>query len=95
MSHDFDRDAESLRLSLDSQAKYIGLLGPADRRNRLFTKAQLTHDQFGERLFSPAGLDIGADSSDQIVLSVLAEMLATLNKRDAKHLRDKDGSIHG
>jgi xanthine dehydrogenase accessory factor len=95
MSHDFDRDIESMRLSLGSNAPYIGLLGPADRRNRLLAKANLTIDQFGDRLHSPAGLDIGADSSDQIVLSVLAEMIVTLNKRSGLPLRDKQGSIHG
>lgn len=95
MSHDFDRDVESIQLSLGSNAPYIGLLGPADRRNRLLAKANLTIDQFGDRLHSPAGLDIGADSSDQIVLSVLAEMIATLNKRSGLPLRDKQGSIHG
>ncbi|MFQ3229884.1 XdhC family protein [Reinekea sp.] len=95
MSHDFDRDIKALPIALSSNADYIGLLGPADRRNRLLAKAELSHDQFADRLFSPAGLDIGADSSDQIVLSVLAEMMATLNNRSGLPLREKQGSIHG
>jgi xanthine/CO dehydrogenase XdhC/CoxF family maturation factor len=94
MSHDFDRDIESLRLTLDTQAKYIGLLGPADRRDRLLNKAELEYSQFADRLFSPAGLDIGADSSDQIVVSVLAEMMATLNQRNGHSLREKTTGVH-
>jgi xanthine/CO dehydrogenase XdhC/CoxF family maturation factor len=45
-------------------------------------------------LFSPIGLDIGAEGSEEIALAVLAEIKAVLSKKDPIFLRDKIGPIH-
>jgi xanthine/CO dehydrogenase XdhC/CoxF family maturation factor len=47
------------------------------------------------RLYSPAGLDIGANSSAEIALSIVAEMRALLEGRRGGMLRERRGSIHG
>ncbi|MBU2864960.1 XdhC family protein [Reinekea forsetii] len=94
MSHDYDKDIDAIKLIQTANAPYIGMLGPADRRDRVLKSADLSVEFFGGRLYGPAGLDIGADSSDQIVVSILAEMLAVLNNRSADSLRDKAQSIH-
>jgi xanthine/CO dehydrogenase XdhC/CoxF family maturation factor len=46
-------------------------------------------------LHAPAGLDIGAETPEQIALSILSEVQATFAKRPGGALRERDGSIHG
>jgi xanthine/CO dehydrogenase XdhC/CoxF family maturation factor len=45
-------------------------------------------------VFGPAGLDIGAEGPEQIAISIVAEVLGVLARRDARHLREKEGAIH-
>jgi xanthine/CO dehydrogenase XdhC/CoxF family maturation factor len=47
------------------------------------------------RLYSPAGLDIGANAPAEIALSIVAEMRAVLDGRCGGMLRERRGSIHG
>jgi xanthine dehydrogenase accessory factor len=47
------------------------------------------------RLYSPAGLDIGANASAEIAVSIIAEMRAVLDGRCGGMLRERRGSIHG
>jgi hypothetical protein len=46
-------------------------------------------------LHAPAGLDIGAETPEQIALSILSEIQATFARRAGGALRERDGSIHG
>jgi xanthine/CO dehydrogenase XdhC/CoxF family maturation factor len=45
-------------------------------------------------LFSPIGLDIGAEGSEEIALAILAEIKAVLSKKEPIFLREKIGPIH-
>ena len=46
-------------------------------------------------VYSPVGLDIGADGAEQIALAVIAEIQAALHGRRGGMLRDKVGPMHG
>jgi len=46
------------------------------------------------RLYGPVGLDTGADSPEEIALSIAAEILAVRNNRQTASLRDRRGPIH-
>jgi xanthine/CO dehydrogenase XdhC/CoxF family maturation factor len=98
MTHNFLHDRTLLRGLLGSPARYIGLLGPRARTDRLL--ADLARDgvalddtQRG-RLFAPVGVDLGAESPEEIALSILAEILALHNGRRAASLRERGGPIH-
>jgi xanthine/CO dehydrogenase XdhC/CoxF family maturation factor len=96
MSHDFHRDAAFLGGFLGRGVPYLGVLGPRDRTDRLL--AELPATPVGAdlaALHAPAGLDIGADGSEQVATAIVAEVLAVLHGRSGSPLRDQAGPIHG
>jgi xanthine dehydrogenase accessory factor len=95
MTHRFPEDIKLLRLLADSQAKYIGVLGPGHRTHRLLRAAGFEPgDDLNHRLHAPIGLDLGAETPEQIALAILAEATAVLNGYAGGKLRDKNGPIH-
>lgn len=91
MTHNFPRDVEILRALLASRIAYIGLLGPRTRGDELLAEVNATRDS---RIFSPVGLDVGAETPEEIALSIVAEIHAVLNARSARPLRELDEPIH-
>jgi xanthine/CO dehydrogenase XdhC/CoxF family maturation factor len=99
MTHHYLHDRSLLRFLLPSPVRFIGVLGPRKRTELLlgeleeegasFTPAQL------ERLHGPAGLDIGAESPEQIALALIAEIQAVLAGRSGGWLCQRKGPIHG
>lgn len=98
MTHSFARDRELLRFLLPLSLKYIGILGPRNRTDNLLGELAWEKMRFSEtalaRLHGPAGLDIGAETPEEIAVSILAEMQSVLAQRDGGPLRDRDGPIH-
>lgn len=91
MTHNFARDVDILRTLLASRIGYIGLLGPRTRGDELLAELGATRDA---RIFSPVGLDLGAETPEEIALSIVAEMQAVLSGRSGRALRDLDAPIH-
>ncbi len=98
MTHHYVHDVPLLRDLLARPLAYLGLLGPKKRAEKILT--DLAHDglaitpELRARLHAPVGLDLGADSPEQVALSILAEMQAVLARRDARPLRDRTRPIH-
>jgi xanthine/CO dehydrogenase XdhC/CoxF family maturation factor len=98
MNHHLERDRESLRAALESPARYIGLLGPRSRLEKLLgamreaghvpTPAALA------RVRNPIGLALGAETPEEIAVSVLAEILALQRGFDGSFLNGRAGSLH-
>ncbi len=101
MTHNYSHDRELLRFLLASPARYIGVMGPRKRTERMLSELATAQDTSrldeGDmtRLHSPAGLDIGANTPAEIALSIIAEMRAVLDGRRGRMLRERRGSIHG
>jgi xanthine/CO dehydrogenase XdhC/CoxF family maturation factor len=98
MTHSYSRDKELLKLLLARSPRYIGALGPKTRTQNLLDElardgVRFTPDQL-ECLHGPAGLDIGAETPEEIAVSIIAEMQAALIKRPGGPLRNKAGGIH-
>jgi xanthine dehydrogenase accessory factor len=88
MSHNFLRDRDYLGAALRTQARYIGMLGPRLRLQRLLDDlgrdGVLLTARDGARLHGPAGLDLGAQGPDEIALSIVAEVLAASRGRSSQ-----------
>ena len=93
MSHSFAQDTFFLEALLGQPIRYLGVLG--SRRRTLDLLAGLGHDAVPSRLHAPAGLDIGAETPEQIALSILSEVQACFAGRVGGALRERNGSIHG
>ena len=93
MSHSFAQDTFFLESLLRQPLGYLGVLGA--RRRTLDLLARLGRDAMPAELHAPAGLDIGAETPEQIALSILSEVQATFAHRSGGALRERDGSIHG
>jgi len=99
MTHNFPTELKLLRLLLPSPARYVGLLGPKSKFDLLSqhlsqegfepTKEQL------KKLHTPVGLDIGAETPEEIAFSIIAEIKAIIEGREAGFLKNLDGPIHG
>jgi xanthine/CO dehydrogenase XdhC/CoxF family maturation factor len=77
MSHHLDSDLAYLAALAGREAiRYVGLLGPAPRRNRLMDSLGPMAAQLAGRLHAPVGLDIGARTPEAIALAAAAELHA-------------------
>ena len=100
MTHNYLHDRNFLGALLDSRAGYLGVLGPRRRTERLLAElARLTRrGAFGKRslrrVHGPAGLDIGAESPEQIALAIVAEIEAVSAGRRGGVLRQRRAPLH-
>ena len=98
MTHHYVHDVPILRDLLARPLAYLGLLGPKKRAEKILTDLEKSGVAVSAaqrtQLHAPVGLDLGADSPEQVALSILAEMQAALGGRDARPLRERTRPIH-
>ncbi len=100
MTHSFEQDSHILAALLNDENEfpcaYVGVLGPQRRtREALAEAARLRRitpeadriEGWIAQLHAPTGIDLGADTSASIALSILAEIQQTLNAATALPLR--------
>lgn len=90
-NHALEMDKKWARFFDATGAAYIGILGPKKRCADV--RAQMTGENTN-RVYGPAGLDIGGEGAEQIAVSIIAEMLAVWHGRKPDHLRHRQSSIH-
>lgn len=98
MTHNYNYDLAMLRALLKRKVLYIGSLGPRKKSDRMIGELKeeglsLTSEQLSS-LYGPVGLDIGAETSEEIALSILAEIKAVLSSKNGQSLRENTGGIH-
>ena len=96
MAHAAAHDRARLHELLGAESlRYLGVLGPRRRTLEL-----LEGSTAGERtelppnLYAPVGLDLGAETPEEIALSIVSEIAAVLGGRAGGSLRDRGGPIH-
>jgi xanthine dehydrogenase accessory factor len=98
MSHNFMRDKDYLRAFLGTPARYIGMLGPQARLERLLDELRREgYEPDPDHLavvHGPAGLDLGGDGPEEVAWAIVGEILALRHGRIGGFLKDRKGPIH-
>jgi xanthine dehydrogenase accessory factor len=91
VAHDYKYEVPVLRVVLEREPAYIGLLGNRRRGQAIldFLAADGVAPDMLARVHVPVGLDIGAQTASEIALSVLAEAVAVRNGRPGMRMKDR------
>lgn len=98
MTHNYNYDLAMLRQLLNRDARYIGVLGPRKKLDRML--GQLSDEQvhISDRqrssIYNPVGLAIGAETPEEIALSIIAEIQSVIAGKEAQSLRKAKDVIH-
>jgi xanthine dehydrogenase accessory factor len=80
MSHHLPSDLAYLKVLAASAIPYVGLLGPAVRRERLLAELGSDARSLNQRLHAPVGLPLGGRTPESIALAIVAQLHAFLHK---------------
>jgi xanthine/CO dehydrogenase XdhC/CoxF family maturation factor len=95
MTHNFEYEAIVLETLLSKNLSYLGMLGPKKKSEKLHEHLTSKGLQFDwSNVYSPVGLDLGAENSEEIALSALSEIKAVLAGKMGTFMREKQGPIH-
>lgn len=98
MNHSYVQDLKYVMQLSNYQPKYIGILGAPKRRERLFNELFEQNPDISEAflnsIYTPAGLHLGAQTPEEIAVSIIAEIMSVFNKKEPFSLRNLRGKIH-
>ncbi len=98
MTHNYNYDKAMICVLLNHNVKYVGMLGPLKKKQQMLDELQQEGIRFTNQqlavLHSPVGLDIGAETPEEIALSIIAEIKAVLGGRNGTSLRNNAAVIH-
>lgn len=98
MTHNYLHDRDLLRGFLRAPVRYIGMLGPRLRTEKILDELRRDGISVNEgdhaRIFGPVGLDIGGEGPEAIALALLGEIQAVEASRAGGFLRERRGPIH-
>jgi xanthine dehydrogenase accessory factor len=98
MTHNYNYDLALLKELITKEFLYIGILGPRKKLDRMLDELRAGGmapgpDQLAA-IHSPVGLDIGAETAEEIAVSIIAEIKAFLTGAAGGPLKDKQEPIH-
>lgn len=93
-THHFGRDCAALRALLPLNLRYLGLVGSRRRRDDILFDVLHDAPSFHETLFAPAGLHLGAETPEEIALSIAAEIQCVFATGTGQQLRTRKAPIH-
>lgn len=98
MTHNYEIDRSLVAHLLPSPVFYVGALGPRKRTDKILSElgdqGVVFPDADLRKLFAPVGLDLGAETPEEIATAVVSEALAAANQRGAGFLRSRQGPLH-
>jgi xanthine dehydrogenase accessory factor len=83
VSKGYMTDGAALRRVIGSPAAYIGMIGSQKKRQTVYDelRAERVTDEQIARVHSPIGLDIGADTPEEIAVSIMAQVIQVRAQR--------------
>ena len=98
MTHSYVKDLKYLLRIRNTRPAYLGILGPAKRRekllNELIERYPEINDSFFDTIYGPSGLNIGAETAEEIAIAIMAEILTVVRKQEPIMLKHKSSPIH-
>ncbi len=98
MTHNYNYEVAFLKALLPLHPSYIGILGPKKKLERMLGELEESGTTITERnretIHGPVGLDIGSETSEEIALSIVAEIKAVFSERNGHPLKYKTTVIH-
>ena len=89
---------EELPKVLKSDVPYAGILGSRKKTEKILREAEVNEVNYSAselaKIHYPIGLDIGANTPEEIALAIIAEIKAFFAKRSGESLKKFDGYIH-
>jgi xanthine/CO dehydrogenase XdhC/CoxF family maturation factor len=93
MTHNYNYEISLLKSLSVPDLPYVGILGPKKKLERMLAELEDNGTKFTEeqltKIYGPVGLDIGSESSEEIALSIVAEIKAVLSSRKGYSLKYK------
>jgi xanthine dehydrogenase accessory factor len=99
MNHHYERDLEYLAAWTGTTVPYIGMLGPRQRTEQMLaaleSRGVVIDEATRQRIRAPVGLDIGAETPEEVALAIVGEIQAVHAVRRGGFLSTHGGPIHG
>lgn len=89
-TREHDIDAKCVHRALKSPVRYIGMLGSLTKIELLkeyIKENDMDIDEF-RRVSVPVGFDVGAETPEEIAVSIVVELIAARRNRDVMKIRD-------
>ncbi len=93
-THNYGRDFAALQKLVALGLRYLGLIGPRRRRDQLLADLCDIAGPIDAELFAPAGLDLGAETPEEIALAIVAEIQSVFAAASVESLRNRKAPIH-
>ncbi|AEJ41750.1 Xanthine dehydrogenase [Sulfobacillus acidophilus TPY] len=87
MNHHQRRDEAAIRLAYASAPRFLGILGPRQRTDEMIANLGIQTD--GLPLRAPVGLDVGAETPEEVAVSIVGEMMAYRRSRSGGPLNGR------
>jgi xanthine dehydrogenase accessory factor len=81
-------DKECLIEAVKTKAKYIGMIGRADKVKQIMDSLKKKGIKIDDRVYSPIGLDLGGKTPGEIAVSVISEIIKIRYNKTGRHMRD-------
>lgn len=98
MTHNYNYDQAALQHLISTNCKYIGVLGPKKKLNKMLDEISgngvVINDDQLQNVYGPVGLDIGAETSEEIALAIISEIKSVFASRQGMSLKQKETAIH-
>ncbi|OAV46092.1 XdhC family protein [Lewinella sp. 4G2] len=94
MSHDYEWDRKMVQHFLPLKPIYLGMLGPRKRMLKMDESLPDLELAAYPNLYAPVGLDVGAETPEEIAAALISEIIMVLRGRSGGALRERGGPIH-
>ncbi|MEY2479898.1 MAG: xanthine dehydrogenase accessory factor [Verrucomicrobiota bacterium] len=93
-THNYGRDFAALQKLLPLNLRYVGLMGPRKRRDQLLNDLLDRDVTINAGFFAPAGLDLAAETPEEIALAIVSEIQRVFAIGTGFSLRERKMPIH-